>query len=94
MNLDRTILNGKLNSSNRFLLGLVIALSMSLLAFEYTTIEYEIKDLKGGISNIDDDEILPPITYQVPKEQPKIIEKTSTESVSYTHLTLPTIYSV
>ncbi len=61
-----------LTHQNRFLIGLVIALSFSLYAFEYTSVRYEVNEQIETPNFIDDGLILPPITYRTEKlEQPK-----------------------
>lgn len=65
-------LSKNLGYTNRLLIGLIIALSFTLTAFEYTSIKV-LKNSKLTSTIIDkDDLILPPITYRVEKiERPE-----------------------
>ncbi len=64
--------NRLLDHSNRFLIGLLIALASVHLAFEYETVRIEYKlpdiDINGADPN---DEVLPPVTFQKMPEMPK-----------------------
>lgn len=80
MKTSRTDSSKLLSYTNRLLIGLIISLSFTLTAFEYTSVEsHEITEIDTLILG-EDDLILPPITYrtdQIEKPEPK--PKTTTE---------------
>lgn len=60
---------------NRFLTGMIIALALTLTAFEWTTVTSEEIIIFNPKVDDDDGEILPPVTYRVKKlEPPKVIQ--------------------
>lgn len=67
---------------NRFLVGLIVALSLTLSAFEWTTIKTTINPKFEDPTLADDDEILPPITYQMDKvKKPKLLNKSTSDQL-------------
>lgn len=82
MKTSRTDSSKLLSYTNRLLIGLIISLSFTLTAFEYTSVntlevsEFDTLLIEGG------ETILPPITYRVEKiEKPQPKTKTSTEFI-------------
>lgn len=66
---------------NRFLSGLVIALALSLTAFEWTTVRYtDVLDWEDEIY-FEGEEMLPPITYRTEKVEMPKLKKPSTDFV-------------
>jgi len=61
------------NYSNRFLIGLIIALASVHLAFKWESerIEYKSPDIEDSYPTIDDDEILIPVTFPKVPERPE-----------------------
>lgn len=76
----------------RFLTGLIIALGLSLTAFEWTTFTIDPKDREPEIDSVyfDDDLILPPITYRKEKIQ-ELKPKKPTPSFVVVETTTPEI---
>lgn len=72
--------NKVLGYTNRLLIGFIVSLSFTLMAFEYTSVKsYEIPEY-DTLSLGEDDLILPPITYRMDKiEKPEPETKTTTE---------------
>jgi protein TonB len=81
----------KFSFTNRFLAGLVIALSFSLTAFEWTTITYNEIVTEDTLAYIDDDLILDPLRFRIEEaKKPKpVINKKTTEIKVVEVLTKP-----
>ncbi|MCB0802894.1 MAG: energy transducer TonB [Flavobacteriales bacterium] len=77
---------------NRFLVGMIVALGLSLTAFEWTTVTYDEIDSGDPISHYDDEVILDPLRFrieEVKKPEFKEIKKT-TEIKIVKKITKPT----
>lgn len=64
---------------HRFLTGMIIALSLTLTAFEWTTIKTTFSDPLREVEIDDDDTFLPPITYR--KIEKPVLKKTNTTTI-------------
>ncbi|MEQ8623651.1 MAG: energy transducer TonB [Vicingaceae bacterium] len=75
---------------NRFLSGLVIALALTLTAFEWTTVTSE-AIIETRLTRADDiEEMLPPITYR-PEETKKVLPKKPSNQVTIVEVIKPVI---
>ncbi len=67
--------NQKFSFTNRFLVGLIVALGLSLTAFEWTTIKYEEKHGDYGYVPVEE-VILDPLRFRIEEaEKPEPVEK-------------------
>ena len=74
---------------NRFLSGLVIALALTLTAFEWTTVTTDPIIDNNPTSSHDIEEMLPPITYR-PEEARKVLPEKPSDQLSIVEEILPT----
>ncbi len=89
MKTQKSSLKNTLNYTNRLLVGMVITLTFTLSAFEYTTVTTHDNPEFNIVPFGEDDLILPPITYQMDKVEKQIQEEKKSDQIEIVDNTDP-----
>ena len=75
MKLPPQKINEKFSFNSRILIGLILALSATLTAFEWTTVRTSTPIVCNFTGNYDEEEMLPPVTYQLNRVHKPVVKK-------------------